>query len=184
MDLSQRTSILALLALCQTVYTVSAQQCREEYSIYGMKLKRHTFNKTKASNWSACIQACEGDIRCQSINYAIGQEMCELNKRTKEARPADFVSDEKKSYMKRLNKRGISTGMFVYVIFLSYWWYANIYVSTVVLGSIPELPAESCAEIKASEGYNAVSDNYWFDSIKPGETVLKPCNLKEGMYQH
>ena len=60
----------------------------------------------------------------------------------------------------------------------------NLYVSTVTLGSIPELPAESCAEIKASEGYNAVSDNYWFDSIKPGETVLKPCNLKEGMYQH
>ena len=185
MVLSQRTSIPALLVLWQTVDTVSAQQCREEYSIYGMKLKRHTFKKTKASNWSACIQACEGDIRCQSINYVIGQEMCELNKRTKEARPADFVPDEKRSYMKRFNKRGISTCTFVYVtcIFLSYWWYVNLYVSTVTLGSIPELPAESCAEIKASEGDNAASDNYWFDSIKPGETVLKPCNI-EGMYQY
>ena len=52
----------------------------------------------------------------------------------------------------------------------------------VPLGSIPECPAESCAEIKASEGNNAVSGNYWFDSIKPGEVVQAPCNvLVEGM---
>ena len=44
----------------------------------------------------------------------------------------------------------------------------------------------SCAEIKASEGDNAVSGNYWFndsyatylpfDSIKPGEVVFAPRN--------
>ena len=32
-----------------------------------------------------------------------------------------------------------------------------------------ELPAETCAEIKASEGKDAVSGNYWLSSIKPGE---------------
>ena len=42
----------------------------------------------------------------------------------------------------------------------------------VPLGSVPELPAESCAEIKASEGKDAVSGNYWLDSIKPGKVVL------------
>ena len=47
----------------------------------------------------------------------------------------------------------------------------------VPLGSIPELPAVSCAEIKASEGDNAVSGNYWFDSIKHGEIVMAPCNM-------
>ena len=41
----------------------------------------------------------------------------------------------------------------------------------------------SCAEIKASEGDTAVSGKYWFDSIKPGEVVLAPCNmLVEGTY--
>ena len=50
-----------------------------------------------------------------------------------------------------------------------------------MLGSIPELPAETCKEIKASEGGEAVSDNYWFDSIIPGETVLAHCDMeKEG----
>ena len=35
----------------------------------------------------------------------------------------------------------------------------------------------SCAEIKASEGDSAVSGNYWFDSIKPGEIVMAPSNM-------
>jgi len=50
-----------------------------------------------------------------------------------------------------------------------------------MLGSIPELPAETCKEIKASEGGEAVSGKYWFDSIMPGETVLAHCDMeKEG----
>ena len=50
------------------------------------------------------------------------------------------------------------------------------------LGSIPELPAETCKEIKLSEGGQAVSGKYWFDSIKPGENVLAYCDMKkEGM---
>lgn len=47
---------------------------------------------------------------------------------------------------------------------------------SVPLGSIPELPAESCAEIGASEGEDVVSGNYWFDSIT-GEVVLACCHL-------
>ena len=50
-----------------------------------------------------------------------------------------------------------------------------------MLGSIPELPAETCKEIKASEEGKALSGEYWFDSIIPGETVLAHCDMnKEG----
>ena len=49
---------------------------------------------------------------------------------------------------------------------------------SVPLGSIPELPAETCKEIKASEGGQAVSGKYWFDSIIPGKTVLAHCDMK------
>ena len=49
----------------------------------------------------------------------------------------------------------------------------------VPLGSIPELPAESCAEIKASEGENALSGNHWFDSIKYGHVIQAPCTEGE-----
>ena len=105
--LTMGSSTSSFLALYQIFYVVSAQQCRDEYSVYGMMLRRHTFKKTKASNWSACIQACEDDIRCQSMNYVIRQEICELNNRTKEAKPEDFVPHDRRSYMKRLRKRGI-----------------------------------------------------------------------------
>ena len=48
-----------------------------------------------------------------------------------------------------------------------------------MLGSIPELPAETCKEIKASEEGQAVSGEYWFDSIIPRETVLAHCDMKK-----
>ena len=49
----------------------------------------------------------------------------------------------------------------------------------VPLGSLPEMPAESCTEIRASEGEDAVSGNYWFDSIKTGEVVLARCDMSK-----
>ena len=50
-------------------------------------------------------------------------------------------------------------------------------MSIVPLGSIPELPAETCREIKASEGGQAVSGRYWFDSIILGKVVLAHCDM-------
>ena len=52
-----------------------------------------------------------------------------------------------------------------------------IFFVPVPLGSIPELPAETCKEIKASEGGQAVSGQYWFDSIIPERTVLAHCDM-------
>ena len=53
-----------------------------------------------------------------------------------------------------------------------------LFFMTVSLGSIPELPAESCNEIKMSEGGQAVSGKYWFDSIIPGKAVLAHCDME------
>ena len=50
----------------------------------------------------------------------------------------------------------------------------------VPLGSIPELPASSCKEIKASEGDQVVSGKYWLDNITPGKAVLAYCNMEVG----
>ena len=47
----------------------------------------------------------------------------------------------------------------------------------VPLGSIPELPAHSCLEIKASEGKDTISSNYWLDPTRNGTTVLVYCNM-------
>ena len=47
----------------------------------------------------------------------------------------------------------------------------------VALGSIPELPAETCKEIKASESGQAASGKYWFDDNKTGKSVLTHCDM-------
>ena len=47
----------------------------------------------------------------------------------------------------------------------------------VPLGSIPELPADSCAEIKASEGTQTVSGNYWLNPLRSGNSVVARCNM-------
>ncbi|KAL9961275.1 hypothetical protein ACROYT_G030184 [Oculina patagonica] len=148
-----RLRIAVQLLLCQVFYEISAQQCKGEYSIFGMMLKKHIFKTIKTSNSPECIQACSDDARCQSLNYVISQYMCELNNRTKEARPEDFVPDTDRYYYRRVRKR-------------------------VPLGSIPELPAESCKEIKASEGGQAVSGKYWLDSVIPGKVVLAHCDME------
>ena len=50
-------------------------------------------------------------------------------------------------------------------------------LSPVPLGSIPELPADSCEEILASEGEKAVSGSYWLDFNRSGNSLLTHCNM-------
>ena len=78
--------------------------------------------------------------------------MCELNNRTKEARPEDFVPDSDRYYFGREWQRGRLINIAIRtaeknnreIVYLDI-------CSLVPLGSIPELPAETCKEIKASE---------------------------------
>lgn len=47
---------------------------------------------------------------------------------------------------------------------------------TVPLGSVPELPAESCSEIKASEGKKMVDSEYWiYSDESAGQTIRAKC---------
>ena len=49
---------------------------------------------------------------------------------------------------------------------------------TVSLGSIPEVPGESCEEIKANEG-QAISGAYWLKFIIPEKPVLVYCSMEQ-----
>jgi len=106
----QRIYIIAVFLLCQQSFVESAvEECsgEAEYSISGMMLRRHIFKKiTGAPLGSVCLQECYRDVRCQSFNYVISKETCELNNRTKEARPEDFVPNPDRYYFKRDKHRG------------------------------------------------------------------------------
>ena len=79
-------------------------------------LKGHTYEERKTANWLKCLQKCEDDVRCQSFNYVITRGICELNNRTKEARPQDFDTDSDRFYIKRFIERGITVFRSVVVL--------------------------------------------------------------------
>ena len=50
------------------------------------------------------------------------------------------------------------------------------------LGSISELPAESCNDIKANEGGHVVSGKYWIrvQTASSSQMALTYCNMENG----
>ena len=96
------------LVAFQFMDSVSAgNQCREEKSVNGMALKGFVFKKVTVRALRECDISCEREITCQSYNYHAGEMSCELNNRTKEARPENFHSDPAWFYKRRLAYRGM-----------------------------------------------------------------------------
>ena len=97
-----------------------AEHCgTSSYSIYQMMLKGHTYMRIKARPGSPldCKQACDYDVRCQSYNYIMSQDICELNTRTKEARPDDFIKNSDRYYFKKTPHRGRNIQTATHVLF-------------------------------------------------------------------
>ncbi|PFX13942.1 Fibrillin-1 [Stylophora pistillata] len=146
----------AFVFLLLLFHPVNTQYHRDtrEVSFFGMMLQNNIFKTiTGAALGDVCLLECYRDVRCQSFNYVFTQDKCELSDRTKEARPEDFVPNSERYYFRRDMKRAH-------------------------LGSILELPADSCKEIKSSEGGQAVSGKYWLNFIKPDTPVLAHCDMK------
>lgn len=102
--------VLQAAAHCQT----------KEKSIGGMFLRGHTF-KTCNVELHECLIRCDEEVTCQSLNFVLGQKVCEINNRTKEARPGDFMSDPTRFYMKRANNRGtFLLSIFVFFLLLCF----------------------------------------------------------------
>ena len=97
--------VAAVVMVSSQMISADFQRCGPESSLYGAMLRGHTFQKMKTKDSLECLQACNADVRCQSLNYVISTDVCELNNRTKEERPKDFVSDEERFYLRRFEKR-------------------------------------------------------------------------------
>jgi len=87
----------------------AASQCQTtEKSIGGMFLRGRTFKSCNVQ-LPECFIRCEEEVTCQSFNFAIGQKACEMNNRTKDARPEDFMPHPIRLYMKRANNSWCSS---------------------------------------------------------------------------
>ena len=98
--------LVASLFIVHLLSATTAEQCGTEYSIFGMMLMRHNFKTMKTSSAMECLHACRDDVRCQSLNYVMGEDSCELNDRTNKARPEHFVPDLFRYYLTRDKNRG------------------------------------------------------------------------------
>ena len=97
------------LFMLVSFHSVVTQYHRDtrEVSILGKMLQKHIFKTiTGAAFGDVCLRECYRDVRCQSFNYVFTQDKCELSKRTKEARPEDFVTNSERYYFRRDTKRG------------------------------------------------------------------------------
>lgn len=143
--------LLFLVAIFQISVSETTGRCHSlEYSVSGMFLRGHTFKTTKVWLPEECYFKCQDEVTCQSYNYVISEKVCELNNRTREARPADFLPDWRRFYIKRLSDR-------------------------VLLGSTQELPAESCSEIEASEGQERADGDFWIYSDGTDNIIKAHC---------
>ena len=109
---------VALLMSRISVVQATVQCPTAENSIGGMFLRGHTFKTTKVGWPVGCYLMCEEELKCQSYNFVIGHNICELNNRTKEARPEEFKADQTRFYMKRARNRG--TLQFFFRVCLSF----------------------------------------------------------------
>ncbi|XP_078363263.1 uncharacterized protein LOC144647339 [Oculina patagonica] len=149
---TQLFAVLFFLALSWKCHGEAADQCPAQQPIYGKALKGFTFKSLVSPTAFGCLVDCHYEDRCQSYNYVMKTNICEMNNRTKEAKPEQFVSDPDRFYVKRGAHRK-------------------------QLGSIPALTAQSCKEIKANEGGQAVSSNSWLDPSGSGNVILAYCDM-------
>ena len=107
---------LRFLFLASTMEFVTANdQCRTEVNIQGMALKRSVFQIWSVAAPHLCDVKCGQEIACQSYNYNRKYQICELNNRTKEARPENFLSTPGWFYIRRLNGRGKKSEVYICV---------------------------------------------------------------------
>ena len=99
MACSKVVFILKMVLLAQMFFGVATSQCGSLHSFYGMMLKGHVFKTIKTSMSLECLKTCNDDPRCQSFNYVMLQDICELNDFTKEAGPQYFVKNTDRYYI-------------------------------------------------------------------------------------
>ena len=97
--------LASLLDQASSPSVLDDDACESFQPIYGGALLHHVYQTLKVPGSIYCLRACDDDIRCQSINHVVHGEICELNNRTKEARPDAFTADDAKVYMKKFRKR-------------------------------------------------------------------------------
>ena len=114
-------SAMAFVTANDQCRTEEKIQCKTEVNIQGMALKRSVFKRWSVAAAHFCDVKCGQEITCQSYSYNKKCQICELNNRTKEARPENFLLAPKWFYIRLLNGRGKKSQVFCFFRFSLSW---------------------------------------------------------------
>lgn len=88
------------------IMATGVPQCDSaEQSVSGKALRGHTYKTRRVQDPYECLVFCDSELTCQSYNYVKPGRICELNNKTKEEKPEDFVQDENRFYMRKWTNR-------------------------------------------------------------------------------
>ena len=93
-------TLFVKLLISQLSTMTAGEPCeRGEFLASGRALKNHIFKSVVVRSALDCHFLCKNDKKCNSYNFMITGNICELSNSTKEARPHDFLHDEAGLYM-------------------------------------------------------------------------------------
>ncbi|XP_044163533.1 uncharacterized skeletal organic matrix protein 5-like [Acropora millepora] len=92
--------LFTLFLLIPHLGVLADKQCESgEFLTPEKTLKNHNFRSVPVGGPLDCHLLCKKDPKCQSYNFMVIGNICELNNSTKEASPRDLVRDDARFYM-------------------------------------------------------------------------------------
>lgn len=92
--------LFTLFLLIPHLGVLADKQCEAgEFLTPEKTLNNHNFRSVPVGGPLDCHLLCKKDPKCQSYNFVVFGNICELNNSTKEASPRDLVRDDARFYM-------------------------------------------------------------------------------------
>ena len=89
---------MLLSSLVVAYATKQCQQCNSTFSVLGRYFKDHVISLENVKNIGMCYISCLRNRRCKSINFHIGDLLCELNDANRHTHPWDYVLKKDHTY--------------------------------------------------------------------------------------
>ncbi|XP_029185444.2 uncharacterized protein LOC114953371 [Acropora millepora] len=143
-------SVFCILSMCASC---DFQGCKTAASVGGFRFPGHTISThSEPSIWS-CFRSCKlkMPLKCHSINYNLETFQCEINNRTKNGKPHDFVYRSEYVYLENPFRAR--------------------------LGAVQSLPGLSCKDIKDSNEDSATGE-YWIDPTISNDAFTVFCDMQ------
>ena len=98
--------IIQLIFACQLWKSQAAlagdEQCTEKKSEHGVTLSNSKYKNFTVADTFTCVNMCNADKRCFSLNFDRTKRTCELNSATKATYPQGFTQKPESTYMESI----------------------------------------------------------------------------------